>query len=49
MKPGPDHLLEFVNCGCKSGCDSNSDADVNAQTCNAQSCANAAMIVKTQL
>ena len=24
MKPAPDHLLEFVNCGCKTGCDSNS-------------------------
>ena len=23
MKPAPDYLLEFVNCGWKSGCDSN--------------------------
>ena len=23
MKPVPDHLLEFVNCGCTSGCDLN--------------------------
>ena len=23
MKPAPDHLLEFVNCGCKSGYDLN--------------------------
>ena len=23
MKPAPDHLLEFVNCSCKSVCDLN--------------------------